>query len=398
MRHTGRQATYMSGVSFQFQYGKADTAGAKRLFWAFALFLLLLSGLLTAAAGTAYAEGNDVYFEGVPLASGLIERDGIGYALLSEIAEAEQFTVERGADSPSFAFDWRLSRAVLNADSAEITYLDEIRTLDAPAILSADGADLLVPVLSFCDAVEIGTWTDDEYGTLYCTAGAGDWELPGGYTVAVMMYHGTGHADPTANLMMPPESLEDQLQYITENGYTTVCFEDLWNVANIEKPVMLIFDDGWSNNYRNLYPLLQKYNCKATIAVVENFTDEGSHQHMTSEEVRELSQSGYVSIQSHTVTHCLLAEESAERQEYEMSESKRFITRLTGKEPFALIYPTGSQNDTTLELMTDYYRFGVKMVGNPWNTSDDPRLIYRFFPENNTYIALYAQWLKSAFD
>lgn len=367
----------------------------KRLKKTFSLIIVLYL-FAAVSAVSAWADTGAVLFEGRPLPSGLEEINGVAYARLSEIASAEGFALQQ-ADSGEISFPWRLGTVVLKADRAAVQYLGTERALEAPVKKTEDGSDLLVPVMSFCDAAEIGTWVDESTGILYCTAGAGDWELPGGYNVAVMMYHGTGHADSGSNLIMPPEMLEEQLQYITENGYTTIGFEDLWNAANIEKPVILIFDDGWSNNYRNLFPLLKKYDCKATIAVVEEFTDESSHVHMTSDEIRELSDSGYVSIQSHTATHCFLGEESEESQRYEMAESKAFITRLTGKEPFVLVYPTGSQNGTTLEILTDYYRFGVKMLGKVWNTSEDPRLIYRFFPENNTYINIYAKWLASAF-
>jgi len=357
-----------------------------------AVFLLAL-----ALGSSVWADNGAVLFEGILLPSGMTGIDGVACARLSEIAAAEGFCLQQEPETGETSFPWRLGTVAVQPDSAAVQVPEAERTLDVPVRKTEDGSDLLVPVLSFCDALEIGTWQDEDTGALYCTAGAGDWELPGGYNVAVMMYHGTGHADAGSNLVMPPEMLEEQLQYITENGYTTVGFEDLWNVENIEKPVILIFDDGWSNNYRNLFPLLKKYNCKATVAVVEAFTDESSHVHLTSEEIREMSESGYVSIQSHTATHCFLGEENEETQRYEMEESKRFITRLTGKEPFVLVYPTGSQNSTTLKIITDYYRFGVKMLGKVWNTSDDPLMIYRFFPENNTYINIYAKWLESAF-
>lgn len=344
----------------------------------------------------AFGDDGSVFFEGKALQGGIRLINETEYADLAEIADAEGFQLRHETGSAEFSFDWRLGTAVLKAGSDVVNYLGEKRILETAAL--SDGTDgLLVPVSSFCEALEIGTYYDAEFSNLYCTAGAGDWELPGGYNVAVMMYHATGHADAGSNLVMPPESLDDQLKYITENGYTTIGFEDLWNVADISKPVILVFDDGWSNNYSYLPGLLEKYDCKATIAVVEKFTDEGSHIHMTSAEVKELSDSGRISIQSHTVTHRELGLLSAEEQEYEMSESKLFITRLTGKEPFVLVYPTGSQNNTTLEVMTDYYRFGVKMLGRVYNTDSDPRLVFRFFPENNTYINVYANWLRSAF-
>lgn len=336
----------------------------------------------------------DVRFEGTVLPGGMVNKNGTDFVLLSEIADAEGISISYDAPADSYSFPWRLDSVTVSVTDSSITY--EGTTTPFSCCRSENG-ELLVPVREFCDAIDIGCYYDEEFDDLYCTAAAGDWTLPEGYDVAVMMYHGTGHTDDSSNLIVSPASLEDQLKFMKENGYTTVWFEDLWNVENISKPVILVFDDGWANNYRNLLPLLEKHDCKATIAIVEDFTDESSHIHLSSEEVKELVASGHVSIQSHTATHCLLGQLSRDAQEYEMDESKRFITRLTGKEPFVLVYPTGDSNSDTLDLLPNYYRFGVKMVGNHYNTSDDPRLVYRFFPESFTTLNVYQAWLESAF-
>ena len=41
---------------------------------------------------------------------------------------------------------------------------------------------------------------------------------------------------------------------------------------------------------------------------------------------------------------------------------------------------------------------GVKMVGNPFNTSNDPTMVYRFFIERQTSLPSYAYMLSKAFD
>ncbi|MFR8334172.1 MAG: polysaccharide deacetylase family protein [Oscillospiraceae bacterium] len=47
-------------------------------------------------------------------------------------------------------------------------------------------------------------------------------------------------------------------------------FQDLQNYVELgqelpEKPVLITFDDGYESNYMHFYPLLQKYQMKATI-------------------------------------------------------------------------------------------------------------------------------------
>ena len=54
-----------------------------------------------------------------------------------------------------------------------------------------------------------------------------------------------------------------------------------------KKPVILTFDDGYDDNYTELFPLLQKYNAKATIFVIPKAI--GTPHKMTAEQVQELS-------------------------------------------------------------------------------------------------------------
>ena len=109
--------------------------------------------------------------------------------------------------------------------------------------------------------------------------------------------------------------------------------------------------------------------------------------------------SGYVDFQSHTMSHTDLTDiRDPAKWEYELSESQLQLTRLFGKEPFALSYPIGGSNEEIQELASHYYHFAVKMTSpTPYNTSDDPMLIYRFFPEKWTPMATWISWLERAF-
>lgn len=257
-----------------------------------------------------------------------------------------------------------------------------------------------VEVYEFCSEMKIGTLFDEEYNHLYCTAAAGEWELPQGYDVPVFMYHAVGPGSPDANLFMKPSEMEKQLRYLTENGYTTVWFEDLWHVQEIQKPVILVFDDGWMNNYTELFPLLKKYNCKATIALVPDYIDK-SHSHLTTDMILEMNESGLVRFESHTMTHDYLYDLTPDEQLWQLTQSRLEITRLTGIEPITLVYPSGTNTDYVRnELINEQhiYRFGVMMVGlRSYNTQDDPAKVYRFWPERKTPLYDYASWLTSTF-
>ena len=341
-----------------------------------------------------------VLFDGNQLASGSFTQDGVRYVKLSEAVEAIGAKLEHEDKSADFAFDWRLGRVSLKAGDANVNYLGSDMKMASPAIHCSAQNDLYVPVESFCEAAQIGYYYDEEFDTIYCTPASGSWELPEGYDVPVLMYHCIQWStNPDANLMVDPPTFEKQLQYLNENGYTTIWFEDLWNIENIEKPVIITADDGYQDNFLFMLPLLEQYQCKATVFIICDKMGEAPALHMSAEQAKQLSESEYVSIQSHTMSHGNLDSMSYESQQMEMEESKRFITRLTGKEPMVLCYPSGNQNEDTLSMLNDYYRFGVKMfreygsLNNTYNTSDDPGLVYRFFIEKQTPLSLYGEWV-----
>ncbi len=342
-----------------------------------------------------------VTMDGTALASGSFLHDGVRYVYLSEAADALGLEPEIGEDGQRCSFPWRKSRVELQAESDELNYLEESVRLEAPVLLCRGGEEMLLPVESFCQAIQIGLLYDEEMDHLYCTPGAGDWELPQGYYVPVMMYHGVGGGDETANLFVEPSSMEEQIVYMLENGYTPIWFSDLEHVEDYEKPVLLTYDDGWKNTYFNLLPLVEKYHVKVTIFMIcEAFEHSGNH--LDPDQALEMAASGYVDFQSHTMSHANLLDLTTEQREYEMRESRLFLTRMFGKEPFVLAYPIGGSNEKIQELTSHYYRFGVKMFENkrlimPYNTSDDPMSVYRFFPEKRTQLSEYVTWLASAF-
>ena len=196
--------------------------------------------------------------------------------------------------------------------------------------------------------------------------------------VPVLMYHAVsddlwGYWD----LFVSPETMEQELLYLQENGYETIWFEDLSHVEDFEKPVILTFDDGYDDNYTELFPLLQKYNAKATIFVIPKAI--GTPHKMTAEQVQELSRSGLVSIQSHTYSHGNLSTMDEQTLIFEMEQSQNYLAALTGQVPYAVCYPEGKRSELSIEVAGRYYDYGLLMNGQLYNTSDDPMRVKRFY-------------------
>ena len=352
-------------------------------------------------------EAGPCWFDGKELPSGRLLVNDVEYVRLSEVAEALRLEPAAIEEEPyGFRIPWRGSEIVLAQNGFIMHYLDSDRPMDAPALLCDQGRDMLLPVYPFCEVAEIGVYFDEERNELTCTPGTGNWVLPQGYNVPVMMYHGVGDAAPDANLILSQDSLEEQFQYLNEHGFTSVWFEDLWNVENIHKPIILIFDDGWWGCYDWLMSLAEQYQIKAAIAVVPSFTDV-SGVHLNSAQLNEIKDCEYLSLYSHTWSHDPPLNELSERHvEAELRDSEEWIVRLCHREPVALVYPTGGSNEVVQELTRKYYRFGVKMTHpdirediawTSYNTSDDPTLVYRYFVQRHTSLETFAKWIEYPF-
>lgn len=282
---------------------------------------------------------------------------------------------------------------VLAADSAEMTLNGEAYQAEHPPVIENDL--LYIPALEISEALRYSFYTDSETGTLYVTPSARSFEIPQGIDVPVLMYHAVSDNMWGINeLFVSPSSLEEQFAYLIDNGYDPIWFEDLAHIEDYDKPVILTFDDGYDDNYAEMYPIAQKYNVKVTVFVIGNAA--GTSHKMTEEQIRELADSGLVSIQSHGYTHDDMDAMDEATLEYELSESKRVITRITGREPYVLCYPTGKYSSVTLEVAARHYHFGLKMVGGQYNTSDDPFLVSRYYVSRYYDIYTFASYLSTA--
>ena len=256
--------------------------------------------------------------------------------------------------------------------------------------------ELWLALDEMCDALNLSVYEDAEFSRVYCTSGILNMEIPTDIRVPVLMYHAVdgefwGHKE----LFVSPETMESHLKFLVENGYDPIFFEDLYQADKYDKPVIITFDDGYLNNYTELFPLLQKYNVKATVFVVTSSIG-GKDTSMTEAQVKELSDSGLVSIQSHTVNHLVLEGLSPEEQRLEMEQSKLLVTRMTGREPFVISYPTGAYDENTLTLAAEFYQYAVIVRNRDYVTGSDPYTICRYNIRDTTTMAELAWMVADA--
>lgn len=234
---------------------------------------------------------------------------------------------------------------------------------------------------------------DGSVSTAYVTKMPDTSLIAPGRSVPIWMYHEVGdNLWGIESLFVSPSSMREQMQYLKDNGYEPIFFSDLTHLEDYDKPVILTFDDGYLGTYTELFPLLKEFGMKATVFVIT--ASIGSEYDITAEQAKEMSDSGLVEIESHTVNHNELAELSPEDQETEIRQSQLDIARITGKIPYVLSYPNGSHNDTTIELAKKYYDFAIIASGGKWTTDGSYYTIPRLYAARTTTMDTFSSAMQ----
>ena len=121
--------------------------------------------------------------------------------------------------------------------------------------------------------------------------------------VAALMYHSvTTDSERWGDYTISPEQLDADIQYFTDCGYITMTATELaeadMSEINGKKILLLTFDDGYSNFYTQIYPVLQKHNAKATMFLISSYINR--YGYLTSDQVYEMANGSLVEIGSHT--------------------------------------------------------------------------------------------------
>lgn len=133
----------------------------------------------------------------------------------------------------------------------------------------------------------------------------------------------------------------EQMAYLHEAGYTTLDMDDYVAIRSgaaplPDKPVVITLDDGYLSNYTMAYPVLKSHGQKATIFVAPEPDEHtrnlvaGVDGFLTAEQMAEMADNG-ISIQSHTLTHCILSEMDDASVAHELRESRRRLAEVTGR-------------------------------------------------------------------
>jgi len=143
---------------------------------------------------------------------------------------------------------------------------------------------------------------------------------------------------------------ERQMKYLRDNGYSCIDFSDIKKCLDSSdrlpaKPVLITFDDGCQDNYEIAFPILTKYNLKATFFIVTG--DVGQKGSLNWDQIMEMSAAG-MEIQSHTHSHPNLSTLSDSEIKKELTLSKRILEMKTDRIVDILALPYGRGDNKTV--------------------------------------------------
>ena len=179
------------------------------------------------------------------------------------------------------------------------------------------------------------------------------------YFPAVIMYHDI-KTEPLNYFDVTVEDFCAQLDWLKANNYETLSLEDF--IAYIrngesfpENSVLITFDDGYNGIYNYAFPELKKRNMKAVFFITASVIDkvDGSYPHVTTSELQEIASDKNFSIGSHTLTHSNLTKMTHNEKIHELSESKRILEQITGREVLSMAYPEGNYDKEVIESVKE---------------------------------------------
>lgn len=242
-------------------------------------------------------------------------------------------------------------------------------------------------------------------------------------SIPVITYHSIQDENPEDNeYIVKTADFEKTISLFEKEGFTFIDTYDLLDIINNKKvlpknPILITFDDGYEDNYKNAYPILKKYNAKATIFVIGSYVGkEGNYLNWN--QIKEMSESEVIDIASHSYNlHDLFEdgpnkgktwlsaklEDESDEHYYEKVKNdliwnNNLLYEHSSRFPIAIAYPGAMTNEIAQKALKDSgMEFGFIGANKTSSKLSDfnPYEIKRFHVKNNTNIKNLVRFLHS---
>lgn len=184
--------------------------------------------------------------------------------------------------------------------------------------------------------------------------------------ITAICYHEVG-ADGKDLYSVSDTVFRTHLREFKQAGYTFINVDDLAEVLEGKQklplnPLLITFDDGYTNNYTHALPVLEAEGAKATVFMVSSKI--GVRNRLTIKQLQEMHSKGFA-IGSHTVNHENLVPMSQEERISELKNSKQQLEKKLGFKIRSIAYPCGKANNEILQEAGKHYTVGFFANVNP---------------------------------
>lgn len=214
-----------------------------------------------------------------------------------------------------------------------------------------------------------------------------------GKRVPVLLFHNVGPDRPgtEVSLTISPEKFERQICWLKQHGYIGINSADLlsWFLgekALPEKPVVLTFDDAYSDMAEHALPILKGYGFSATVFVVTSQiggTSEWDEKRgvatlrcMNAEQIRHWAAEGF-EFGAHTRTHADLRSLQDGDLESEIAGSAEDLSRLLGQRVHSFAYPYGHYSEAAKRHVEKVFDVAITCDKGLNGLSAEPALVRR---------------------
>jgi len=207
-------------------------------------------------------------------------------------------------------------------------------------------------------------------------------------SVPVLMYHDISNQfrDPYTTT---PSLFATQMEWLYASGFRVVSIAEALKARHKpgEKLVVVTFDDGYASFMDYVYPLLEGYGFKATIAVIgasvgSTITLEGKRPMLSWDEYRFLVRSGVVDIGCHTFNlHSFMRVQSIGEEELaaDLTLFQETLEKELGKRSELLAWPFGFYRKEWIPVARKagfryLFTSNEDVLGGSGETTEIPRL------------------------
>lgn len=152
------------------------------------------------------------------------------------------------------------------------------------------------------------------------------------------------------------DKFEQQMRYLSEQGYSTITFDDL-DKPLPKKPIIITFDDGFKTVNEYAIPVLEKYGFKSVLFLAPKYIEDRNEYYLTWDELKKLCDDELISVGSHTYSHIDIRAVACTELLEELEKCDLAIRDNLGIESETICFPYGAFNKQAVSCIKEYGRY-----------------------------------------